>query len=386
MNHMAQLQLIATSAMGLEAVVARELKQLGYEDVTIDNGRVFFTGDYIDICRCNLWLRSSDRVLVKMGEFPATTFDELFEGTKALPWEDWIPADGEFPVEGRSHKSQLSSVPASQGIVKKAIVEKLKLTYDTEWFPEDGSRYVIEVILLNDRALLTLDTTGPGLHKRGYRKLVTEAPLKETLAAALIQLSRWNVSRPFYDPCCGSGTMLIEAAMIGWNIAPGLRRTFNSENWAVIPEELWEKAREEAFDAVRDDIPLQISGSDIDPEAIEVAQAAIKSAGFAKDIEVSVLPAHRARPQGEYGVIITNPPYGERLSEEKEVQKLLRSLGRSYLDMPTWSFFAITSTKSFEEDFGHKADKRRKLFNGRIETQYYQYLGPLPPRNKTPQQ
>lgn len=197
---------------------------------------------------------------------------------------------------------------------------------------------MIEVILLNDRALLTLDTTGPGLHKRGYRKLVTEAPLKETLAAALIQLSRWNVSRPFYDPCCGSGTMLIEAAMIGWNIAPGLRRTFNSEDWAVIPEELWEQAREEAFDAVRDDVPLQISGSDIDPEAIEVAMAAIKSAGFAKDIEVSVLPAHRARPQGEYGVIITNPPYGERLSEEKEVQKLLRSLGRSYLDMPTWSF------------------------------------------------
>lgn len=244
---------------------------------------------------------------------------------------------------------------------------------------------MIEVILLNDRALLTLDTTGPGLHKRGYRKLVTEAPLKETLAAALIQLSRWNVSRPFYDPCCGSGTMLIEAAMIGWNIAPGLRRTFNSEDWAVIPEELWEQAREEAFDAVRDDVPLQISGSDIDPEAIEVAMAAIKSAGFAKDIEVSVLPAHRARPQGEYGVIITNPPYGERLSEEKEVQKLLRSLGRSYLDMPTWSFFAITSTKAFEEYFGHKADKRRKLFNGRIETQYYQYLGPLPPRNKTPQ-
>lgn len=179
--------------------------------------------------------------------------------------------------------------------------------------------------------------------------------------------------------------MLIEAAMIGWNIAPGLRRTFNSEDWAVIPEELWEQAREEAFDAVRDDVPLQISGSDIDPEAIEVAMAAIKSAGFAKDIEVSVLPAHRARPQGEYGVIITNPPYGERLSEEKEVQKLLRSLGRSYLDMPTWSFFAITSTKAFEEYFGHKADKRRKLFNGRIETQYYQYLGPLPPRNKAPQ-
>jgi len=377
---MAQLQLIATSAMGLEAVVARELKELGYEDVKTENGRVTFTGDYIDICRCNLWLRSSDRVLVKMGEFDATTFDELFEGTKALPWEEWIPANGEFPVEGRSHKSQLSSVPAAQGIVKKAIVEKLKLTHRTEWFPENGARYVIEVSLLNDRALLTLDTTGAGLHKRGYRKLVTEAPLKETLAAALIQLSRWNVNRPFYDPCCGSGTMLIEAAMIGWNIAPGLRRSFNAEHWGVVPPELWEQAREEAFDAVQDDVPLQIAGSDIDPEAIEVAKAAVKSAGFAKDIQLSVMPAHRARPQGEYGVLMTNPPYGERLGDDKEVEKLIRSLGRSALEMPTWSFFAITSTKSFEHYFGRKADKRRKLFNGRIETQFYQYLGPLPPR------
>ncbi|CAH1215271.1 MULTISPECIES: THUMP domain-containing class I SAM-dependent RNA methyltransferase [Paenibacillus] len=382
---MAQLQLIATSAMGLEAVVARELKELGYEDVKTENGRVTFTGDYIDICRCNLWLRSSDRVLVKMGEFDATTFDELFEGTKALPWEEWIPANGEFPVEGRSHKSQLSSVPAAQGIVKKAIVEKLKLTHRTEWFPENGARYVIEVSLLNDRALLTLDTTGAGLHKRGYRKLVTEAPLKETLAAALIQLSRWNVNRPFYDPCCGSGTMLIEAAMIGWNIAPGLRRSFNAEHWGVVPPELWEQAREEAFDAVQDDVPLQIAGSDIDPEAIEVAKAAVKSAGFAKDIQLSVMPAHRARPQGEYGVLMTNPPYGERLGDDKEVEKLIRSLGRSALEMPTWSFFAITSTKSFEHYFGRKADKRRKLFNGRIETQFYQYLGPLPPRGPKPE-
>lgn len=382
---MAQLQLIATSAMGLEAVVARELKELGYGDVKTENGRVTFTGDYIDICRCNLWLRSSDRVLVKMGEFDATTFDELFEGTKALPWEEWIPANGEFPVEGRSHKSQLSSVPAAQGIVKKAIVEKLKLTHRTEWFPENGARYVIEVSLLNDRALLTLDTTGAGLHKRGYRKLVTEAPLKETLAAALIQLSRWNVNRPFYDPCCGSGTMLIEAAMIGWNIAPGLRRSFNAEHWGVVPPELWEQAREEAFDAVQDDVPLQIAGSDIDPEAIEVAKAAVKSAGFAKDIQLSVMPAHRARPQGEYGVLMTNPPYGERLGDDKEVEKLIRSLGRSALEMPTWSFFAITSTKSFEHYFGRKADKRRKLFNGRIETQFYQYLGPLPPRGPKPE-
>ncbi|GIO52580.1 THUMP domain-containing class I SAM-dependent RNA methyltransferase [Paenibacillus cineris] len=377
---MPELQLIATAPMGLEAIVARELKELGYNDVQVENGRVNFTGDYKDICRCNLWLRTSDRILVKMGEFPAKTFDELFEGTKALPWQDWIPANGEFPVEGRSHHSQLSSVPACQGIVKKAIVEKLKQSYHTEWFQENGPRYVIEVNLLKDVALLTLDTTGPALHKRGYRKLVTEAPLKETMAAALLQISRWNPSRPLYDPCCGSGTILIEAALLGWNIAPGLRRSFPSEHWPAIPEELWSEAREEAFDAVQDDEPLQLTGSDIDPKAIEVAKAAAKSAGLAGEIDFQVLPASKAHPQGEYGCLITNPPYGERLSEKTEVEKLVRTLGHTSNQLPTWSFFALSPTKQFEHYFGRKADKRRKLFNGRIECQYYQFLGPLPPR------
>ncbi|GIO62600.1 THUMP domain-containing class I SAM-dependent RNA methyltransferase [Paenibacillus cineris] len=377
---MPELQLIATAPMGLEAIVARELKELGYNDVQVENGRVNFTGDYKDICRCNLWLRTSDRILVKMGEFPAKTFDELFEGTKALPWQDWIPVNGEFPVEGRSHHSQLSSVPACQGIVKKAIVEKLKQSYHTDWFQENGPRYVIEVNLLKDVALLTLDTTGPALHKRGYRKLVTEAPLKETMAAALLQISRWNPSRPLYDPCCGSGTILIEAALLGWNIAPGLRRSFPSEHWPAIPEELWSEAREEAFDAVQDDQPLQLTGSDIDPKAIEVAKAAAKSAGLAGEIDFQVLPASKAHPQGEYGCLITNPPYGERLSEKTEVEKLVRTLGHTANQLPTWSFFALSPTKQFEHYFGRKADKRRKLFNGRIECQYYQFLGPLPPR------
>ncbi|AWB44127.1 RNA methyltransferase [Paenibacillus sp. CAA11] len=375
-----QLELIATAPMGLEAIVARELKDLGYEDLKVENGRVTFKGDLIDICRCNLWLRTTDRILVKMGEFPARTFDELFEGTKALPWADWIPIHGEFPVEGRSHKSQLSSVPASQGIVKKAVVEKLKETYRTDWFAENGPRYVIEVNLLNDIALITLDTTGPGLHKRGYRRLITEAPLKETLAAALILLSRWNVNRPFYDPCCGSGTLPIEAAMIGWNIAPGLRRSFNAENWPIIPEKLWEEAREEAFDAMDDSVPLEITGSDIDEKAIEVALAAAKGAGLAKEIKFKTLPAARIEPQGEYGCLITNPPYGERLGDEKEARKLISQLGRVAASLPTWSFFAITPTKQFESDFHRTADKRRKLFNGRIECQYLQFLGPLPPR------
>jgi putative N6-adenine-specific DNA methylase len=377
---MRQYQLIATAPMGLEAVVARELKDLGYDDVKVENGRVLFQGDLIDICRTNLWLRTSDRVLIKMGEFKATTFDELFEGTKALDWPEWIPEDGEFPVEGRSHKSQLSSVPACQGIVKKAVVEKMKMEYGTEWFHEDGPRYVIEVNLLNDIALLTLDTTGPGLHKRGYRKVATEAPLKETMAAALVLLSRWNVERPLYDPFCGSGTIPIEAAMIGWNIAPGLRRTFNSEGWPVISEDLWQEAREEAFDLLRDDVPLQIMGSDNDREAIDIAYGSAKAAGLGKEIEFRTLPLAKIDPQGDYGCIITNPPYGERLGERDDAEKVMRQLGFVSRKLPNWSFFAICPNKQFEHYFGRPADKRRKLFNGRIECQYYQYLGQLPPR------
>jgi putative N6-adenine-specific DNA methylase len=317
-----------------------------------------------------------------MGEFEATTFDDLFEGTKALDWPDWIPGDGEFPVEGRSLKSQLSSVPACQKIVKKAVVEKMKERYGTEWFPEDGARFVIEVNLLNDKALLTLDTTGPGLHKRGYRKLVTEAPLKETMAAAILQLSRWAPHRPLYDPFCGSGTFLVEAAMMGWNVAPGLRRSFNSEHWPLVPEELWAKAREEAYDLVTDDVPLDIAGSDIDPAAIEVAEAAVKKAGFAKEIKLRTLPVAKAQPQGSYGVIVTNPPYGERLLDDKEAEKTIRQLGFVYLMLQNWSLFALSPSKQFEHQFTRNADKKRKLYNGRIECQLYQYLGPLPPRNK----
>ncbi|UHA72566.1 THUMP domain-containing class I SAM-dependent RNA methyltransferase [Paenibacillus sp. 481] len=372
--------LIATAPMGLESIVARELQELGFENIKTENGRVRFTGGPLEVCRANLWLRTSDRVLICMGEFPAKTFDELFEGTKALPWHEWITEDGEFPVDGRSLKSQLSSVPACQGIVKKAIVEQLKQHYHTEWFHEDGPRYRVEVSLLNDRAMLTLDTTGAGLHKRGYRKLTGVAPIKETMAAALVLLSRWNPSRPLYDPFCGSGTLLIEAAMIGWNVAPGLRRTFSSEGWPIIPDSVWEDARDEAFDAVQDDIELQLTGSDISPEAIELAKAAAKSAGFAREIDFHVAPISKARPEGEYGVIITNPPYGERLSDTKEVEQMVRQLGFMAKVLPTWSLFSISPSKQFEHYFGRPADRRRKLYNGTIECQYYQYLGPLPPR------
>ncbi|WGU94886.1 class I SAM-dependent RNA methyltransferase [Paenibacillus dendritiformis] len=376
--------LIATAPMGLEAVVARELKLIGYEDTRVENGRVLFSGGPVDVCRANLWLRTADRVLVKMGEFRARTFEELFEGTKAIPWPDWIPMHGEFPVDGRSHKSQLSSVPACQGIVKKAVVERMKQRYHTDWFEESGPLYRIEVSLLNDMATITLDTTGPGLHKRGYRKLTGAAPLKETMAAAIILLSRWSPQRPLYDPFCGSGTLLIEAAMIGWNVAPGLRRSFSAEAWGVIGEQAWEQAREEAFDAVRDDTELRLTGSDIDPEAIRLAQAAAKSAGFAREIEFRVCPANKAKPEGDYGCIVTNPPYGERLNEKDEVERMVRDLGFMAKTLPTWSFFAISPSRQFEHYFGRPADKRRKLFNGNIECQLYQYLGPLPPRGKAP--
>jgi len=371
---MPQLVLIATCPMGLEAVVAREIRELGYTDATVENGRVLFKADPLAICRANLWLRTADRVLVLMGQFAARTFDELFEGTKALDWPEWLPEDAEFPVQGRSHKSQLSSVPACQGIVKKAIVEKMKLRCGTEWFAEQGPRYVIEVALLNDVATLTLDTTGPSLHKRGYRKLVTEAPLKETMAAAMVLLSRWRVDRPLYDPFCGSGTIPIEAAMIGWNIAPGLRRSFPSEAWDnVVPPELWEMARDEAYDAVRDDVPLDIVGSDIDAQAIDVALAAAKAAGLANQLHFRVEPVAKARPSGENGCVITNPPYGERLGDSREVELALRQLGSITGQLPTWSVFVLSPSRQLEHYMTRRADKKRKLFNGRIECNLYQY-------------
>jgi putative N6-adenine-specific DNA methylase len=377
---MTKYELIATTVMGLEAVLSRELKNLGYEDQLVENGRVTFYGTEKDICRTNLWLRTAGRILVKMGEFEARTFDELFEGTKALAWPDWIPNDGEFPVDGRSHKSQLSSVPACQGIVKKAIVEKMKERYHTEWFQETGPRYVAEVTLLNDIATLTLDTTGSGLHKRGYRIETNEAPLRESLAAAMVLLSRWQPERPLYDPFCGSGTILIEAALIGWNIAPGLRRRFHSEEWPTVTPAMWKEAKEEAYDMLKDDIPLNIIGSDIDSTSIETARMNLKNAGLSREITLNVMPVSDIRPEGDYGCIITNPPYGERIGTMQEVEQLTKQLGRIAKQLDNWSHFIITPDKEFETRFGRKADKRRKLFNGQIECTYYQYMGPLPPR------
>lgn len=386
---MSTYDLIATAPMGLEAVVARELNDLHFLDVAAENGRVFFRGDEAAICRANLWLRTADRVLLRMGEFPATTFDQLFESTRALPWEEWIPADGNFHINGRSHKSQLSSVPACQRIVEKAVVERLKGTHRLEWFPKTGAKYSIEVALLKDVATLTLDTTGPGLHKRGYRKLAGEAPIKETLAAAMILLSRWHPERPFSDPMCGSGTLPIEAALIGRNIAPGLKRRFDAERWERVGAPLWAEARSQARDLAEPRRPMQIAGSDISTEAIDLAKHHVQAAGMADVVRLERKPLSAVQKESRYGYLITNPPYGERLGEEQAVQKLHRELGQLALRLEDWSVYVITADKEFERYYGRRAEKKRKLFNGGIECDLYQYHGPYHARpvpfDKAPQ-
>jgi len=379
---MGKVQLIATATFGLEAIVAREVEKLGYEDVTVENGKVSFTADESAICRTNLWLRCADRVLLKVGEFKALSFDELFEKTKALPWGDIIPENAIFPVNGKSINSKLSSVPDCQAIVKKAIVEKMKQKYKKEWFEESGATYSIEVALLKDVATLTIDTTGAGLHKRGYRTLSNKAPLKETLAAALISLSYWNPDRVLIDPFCGSGTIPIEAALIGKNIAPGMNRNFSSEDWGIVPKKLWADARKETHDLAKYDRPLRIYGSDVDGEVLSMARHHAKEAGLEEEVHFQKLSVADLRSRFDYGCIITNPPYGERIGEREEVEELYKTMGKVFGEMETWSKYVITSHKGFEQLYGKRADRRRKLYNGRLECQYYQYQGPRPPRRE----
>ncbi|MFZ5633478.1 MAG: THUMP domain-containing class I SAM-dependent RNA methyltransferase [Bacillota bacterium] len=377
---MAVTELIATATFGLEAVVAREVRELGYDQVTVENGRVTFRADEGAICRANLWLRSADRVLVKMGEFPATSFDELFEKTKALPWPDWIPEDANFPVQGKSVRSKLFSVPDCQAIVKKAVVESMKRRYRRQWFEETGPRCTIEVALLKDVATLTIDTSGPGLHKRGYRKLSSAAPLKETLAAAMVGLSRWQPDRVLVDPFCGSGTIPIEAALIGLNRAPGLGREFAAEKWPAVPARLWREARQEAGDLARPRADLQIRGTDADGEVLSLARYHARQAGVEGHIHWQQMPVADLRTQKKYGYIICNPPYGQRLEELRAVEGLYREMGRVFRGLDTWSFYVLTTHHNFEKLFGRRADKKRKLYNGRIECHYYQFFGPRPPR------
>ncbi|MEX2092427.1 MAG: bifunctional 23S rRNA (guanine(2069)-N(7))-methyltransferase RlmK/23S rRNA (guanine(2445)-N(2))-methyltransferase RlmL [Pirellulales bacterium] len=372
------LELIATAASGTEAVVKRELAALGYEARTVTPGRLLFSGDESAIARTNLWLRAGERVLVHMGSFPATDFGVLFDGVAALPWEQWLPRDAEFPVDGRSHGSQLSSVPACQRIVKRAIVKRLQEAHQTEHLPETGPLCSIEVSLRDDVAMLTLDTTGVGLHKRGYRRLVGEAQLRETLAAVLVQLSFWRPGRVLADPFCGTGTIPIEAALIGRNIAPGLKREFAAEAWPTLAASPWQRAREEARDLARPALEERLLGYDVDPEALSLARYHAEQAGVAGDIHWQERPFTELRAKAEYGCIVTNPPYGERMGNDAEIEALYRSFPIVLRRLPTWSHYILSARRDLEALVGQPADRRRKLYNGPIECTYYQFHGPRP--------
>ncbi len=379
---MPYLELIATSTFGLEAVVAQEVKELGYHDVTVENGKVTFTGDWEALCRANLWLRVADRVRLKVGEFKALTFEELFEQTKALPWPELIPEDAEFPVEGKSIKSGLFSVPDCQAIVKKAVVESMKKKYKRQWFDEKGPLYKIEVALLKDTATLTIDASGAGLHKRGYREAASYAPLKETLAAALVKLAHWRPDMILVDPFCGSGTIPIEAALIGQNAAPGMNREFVSEGWPNIPRKVWRRARKETHEAANFEQPLEIIGTDIDHKVLKLARRNAFEAGVDQAIHFQQMPFSEFRSRKKYGKIICNPPYGERLGELQEAKKIYEEMGKAFKEFDTWSFYILTSYGDFEKLFGKKATKKRKLYNGNIKVDYYQYFGPKPQKKK----
>ena len=378
---MSKLELIATATFGLEAVVKREIENLGLKVLKSEDAKITYLGDERAIVKSNLWLRSADRVLLKLGEFPALTFEELFQQSKALPWEEWIPEDGKFTVTGTSVKSKLHSVPDCQAIVKKAIVEKLKETYHCQWFQETGPEYIVKVTLLKDRVTITLDTSGAGLHKRGYRVQDVAAPIKETLAAAMVQLSYWKEGRLLLDPFCGSGTIPIEAALIGKNIAPGLNRKFAAEQWPAIPANLWKEERKAAFAAIKHDADIRIQASDILPAAIKAARENAMEAGVDDCIDFKIKPLRDIRFEEDYGIIICNPPYGERIGEKDEIRRLYSTLKKLYENNQTWSLYLVTTDKEFENlVFARPADRRRKLYNGRLEVTYYQYYGTKPLR------
>lgn len=372
--------IIATSTFGIESIVADELRNLGIDGLKVDNGKVEFSGDEKDIISCNINLRTSDRILLKVSEFKAETFEDLFQGTKAVNWGDIIPSNGKMHVEGKSIKSKLFSVPDCQAIVKKAVVESMKRKYKKDWFDETGAEYKIEIGLLKDMATLTVDTSGAGLHKRGYRNIAGAAPLKETLAAAMVLISRWDPSRILADPLCGSGTIPIEAALIGKNIAPGINRSFVSEDWGLFPEKLWKDERDVAKSKVNDET-FRILASDIDGSVLKTARENALKAGVDDLIAFQKLPVAEFSSRKKYGCIICNPPYGERLGELKQVEDLYRHMGDVFSRLDSWSYFIITSHPEFQKLFKRKADKNRKLYNGKIKCYYYQYFGPLPPKH-----
>jgi putative N6-adenine-specific DNA methylase len=376
---MKQVTLIAIAKFGLEQVVETELVGLGYKDVRVENGRIEFQATLADIPRVNLWLRCADRVLLKIGEFRAVTFDDLFEQTKALPWEEWITEDGQFTVNGKSVKSTLRSVRSCQSLVKKAVVERLKCHYQTDWFAETGAEFTIQVSLLRDVALLTLDTSGDGLHKRGYRAEAGEAPLKETFAAGLVLLSQWQPDGLLIDPMCGSGTILIEAAMIARNMAPGLHREFAAERWPAIDQQLWLTARDEATRSQQDSVELHLFGYDVDESAIPVCQGNAHDAGVADDIVFEQKDVKDLWIDRQFGTVISNPPYGMRMSEFKNTNQLYISLNKMFKKKQGWSLNILTADEKFP-DFFKRAQPDRVIgfYNGRIPVNYYQYDGQQP--------
>ena len=371
-----KLELIATATFGLEAVVRREIEALGFKIINREDGRVTYIANEAGIVRSNLWLRTADRVLIKMGEFGALTFEDLFQGMKAIPWEVLIPENGNFKIGATSVKSTLSSVPACQSVAEKALVTRLEETYGRQRFSKSGALFDVKLRLLKDICTITVDTSGAGLHKRGYRVANVEAPIKETLAAALVFLSFWKPGRLLFDPFCGSGTIAIEAAMIGRNMAPGLNRPFAAESWDFIPKEIWKRERANAYKKTDLSADILIQASDISPKAIKAAEENAEKAGVRKDISFSINSFMSFKAREPAGVMVSNPPYGERIGEMKQLESIYRELKIFFDDNPSWSLFIITSDKRFEQEaMGKPANRRRKLYNGRIETTYYQYHG-----------
>ena len=381
---MGMMELIAPCHFGLEAVLKREIIDLGYDIASVEDGRVSFYGDAEAICRGNVFLRTAERILLKVGSFEAVTYDELFEKTKAIPWEKYIPKDGKFWVtKAASVKSKLFSPSDIQSIMKKAMVNRMKEHYDVEWFEETGASYPVRVFLMKDVVTVGIDTSGVSLHKRGYRQLSSKAPITETLAAALIMLTPWKKDRILVDPFCGCGTFPIEAAMIAANIAPGMNRSFLAEEWTnLIPKKLWYDTIDEANEMVNDDIEVDIQGYDIDGSVIKAARENAKEAGVDHLIHFQERDVKDLRHPKKYGFIITNPPYGERLEEKKDLPDLYKAFGDSFKNLDSWSAFMITSYEDTERYFGRKADKNRKIYNGMLKTYFYQFNGPKPPRPK----
>lgn len=381
---MERIELIAPCHFGMEAVLKREILDLGYDVSKVEDGKITFIGDMEAVCYANVFLRSAERILIKVGTVHAETFDELFEGTKALPWEQYIPENGRFWVaKATSIKSKLFSPSDIQSIMKKAMVERLKSVYHKEWFTEDGPSYPIRVAFMKDEAVIGLDTSGESLHKRGYRRLTSKAPITETLASALILFTPWKKERILVDPFCGSGTFPIEAAMIAANIAPGMNRSFLAEQWSnLVPKKSWYNAMDEAQELVDDKIETDIQGYDIDPNVVKAARENARLAGVDHLIHFQQRPVSALNHPKKYGFVITNPPYGERIEEKANLPQLYREIGEAFQRLDCWSEYVITAYEDAEKYIGKKADKNRKIYNGMMKTYFYQFLGPRPPRQK----